>query len=420
MVNALTTSGSGAVPISQSRLFPSPDAVAAPKDGSADLPAATGPAPLLGRDTKSVVNGGARSWKWTALEHLRKLHRGSRPSRCMRIRSFETRKTNQGISVIVNEGKARFRGLVACGSVWECPVCAERIASHRQKELQKIRDAWMKKGGRVFFVSYTVPHVASARLHETFRKLSEVDRKVKQDTAYRKMFKAWGCVGGVFNHEATYGGNGWHPHRHGLLFVMDKSVTAQDIQKALAAIWIRKLAAFGLSDLKLEDAFRYGIKVTDSSERITEYATKYGRLPKWDETKEVSLTVLKKGHGESVSPWGLLNMSMKGDINAGDLFIEYAVTMQGRRQLVMTPGLRAKVGLLDEDVTDEQAANEEPEGGEVVTVLTPSEWDDVCSAGLRGEVLEAAALLGASGVRAVVAEAQLRRRTSARCSGFSI
>jgi hypothetical protein len=223
--------------------------------------------------------------------------------------------------------------------------------------------------------------------------------------------KRMGYVAAVFATEVTYGRNGWHPHRHGIFFIDDEHITAQDVQQELIEIWIRKLRAFGLSAAKEDAVFQHGISVTDSSERLVEYITKYGQLPKWDESKELTLGMLKQGRGESVTAWGLLDMYMRGDINAGDLFIEYATVMEGRRQLVKTPGLAQKINAAAVDVTDDEAAAVEPKEADVVTVLTMQEWEDVCAAGLRGEVLEAALLSGASGVRLVVAEARARQST---------
>jgi hypothetical protein len=229
--------------------------------------------------------------------------------------------------------------------------------------------------------------------------------------AYKKLMKRMGYVGAVFATEVTYGRNGWHPHRHGIFFIDDMEITPEEVQEALIEIWIRKLRAFGLSAAKEDAVFQHGISVTDSSARLVEYITKYGQLPKWDESKELTLGMLKQGRGESVTAWGLLDMYMRGDVDAGDLFVEYATVMEGRRQLVKSPGLAQKISAAEVEVTDDEAAAVEPKEAEVVTVLTMQEWDDVCTAGLRGEVLEAALRSGASGVRLVVAEARARRDT---------
>ncbi len=409
MADELAITGAEAVPVGQGHLFTAPDSVAAPKDGFADLPAATGPTPLLGKTTVSVATYRSKPWKWAAKDAVRRLLPSDRVANCMRSRTYLTRVADMGIAVCVGEGRSFFRGIQVCGSPWGCPTCAERIAAFRQIELDEYRTAWLEQGGRLLFVSYTVPHVITARLFLTLDKLSKVDKKVKQDMAYKKLMKRMGYVAAVFATEVTYGRNGWHPHRHGIFFIDDEQITAHDVQEALIEIWIRKLRAFGLSAAKEDAVFQHGISVTDSSERLVEYITKYGQLPKWDESKELTLGMLKQGRGESVTAWGLLDMYMRGDTNAGDLFVEYATVMEGRRQLVKTPGLAQKIHAAAVEVTDDEAAAVEPKEAEVVTVLTMQEWEDVCAAGLRGEVLEAALLSGASGVRQVVAEARARR-----------
>ena len=60
--------------------------------------------------------------------------------------------------------RAGIEGLVTCGSVWACPVCAAKVAAKRAEELAQVLDAVHTAGGSAFMLTLTIKHSARDRL----------------------------------------------------------------------------------------------------------------------------------------------------------------------------------------------------------------------------------------------------------------
>ncbi|WP_331558632.1 hypothetical protein [Actinomycetospora sp.] len=60
--------------------------------------------------------------------------------------------------------RAGFEGLVTCGSVWACAVCAAKVAAKRAEELAVVLDAVHAAGGSAFMLTMTIRHNAGDRL----------------------------------------------------------------------------------------------------------------------------------------------------------------------------------------------------------------------------------------------------------------
>ena len=71
----------------------------------------------------------------------------------------------------LTNGKAFYHGLMACGSVWTCPVCAAKIAERRRLELKQAIEAAKVKGFGVYFVTLTIPHGVGDDLHQLLANL---------------------------------------------------------------------------------------------------------------------------------------------------------------------------------------------------------------------------------------------------------
>ena len=113
-------------------------------------------------------------------------------------------------------GKAFYHGLMACGSVWTCPICAAKIAERRRVELQQALEAAKAKGWGIHFVTLTVPHGIGDDLHEILGKLSTALKKLSGNAPFKKAKAQTGLqiYGYIRAQEVTYGVNGWHPHFH--------------------------------------------------------------------------------------------------------------------------------------------------------------------------------------------------------------
>jgi hypothetical protein len=150
-------------------------------------------------------------------------------------------------------------------------------------------------------------------------------------------------------------------------------------------------------------SYEHGCKLESRNSDISEYISKFGRLPHdlekreaanaegWNESHEVAKAVTKKARTRTGrTPFQLLqDYHDYGDENAGRLFQDYVAAFAGKRQIVWSNGLKDE--LLPEgwqDMTDEEvAAADEP-----VTVreIGRELWREVIRQRKRGAVLAAA------------------------------
>jgi hypothetical protein len=330
------------------------------------------------------------------------LLRGQRVEHCQR-----STMSSAGVSVYRSPTGASYGNLATCGSVWHCPICAARITEVRRQELQDAINAWAKKGGEVFLMSLTFPHMDHQLLKDNLDKFSAALRKFKNSRAYKNTMKEAGAVGSIRALEVTHGkANGWHPHTHDLVFASKGQLSKlQTLQMA----WIETLikadladrsqindmmkAAFDVAngDYAAEYVAKFGHEATEASKLITENT--------WGASHELTKSYAKVGKRlGGRTPFTLLADFVKGDNEAGELFQEFGKQFKGKRQLFWSPKLRKAIELVAEEKTDEQIAAEELDEREFVTVLDHEQWRLVLSRNARFEVLRVAQDEGAEGV----------------------
>jgi len=206
--------------------------------------------------------------------------------------------------------------------------------------------------------------------------------------------------------EVTYGGNGWHPHLHALVFVRwggdlwmmpepeqirYKSERGAELHLDFWLRWRDQVEKAGFEPSP--EAF--DVRCTD--DQVVDYVAKFGRLPSeerrrgmtWGPVDELTKAVVKRARGESRAPFQLLADSARGDVQAGQLFKEYAEATKGLRQLRYSKGLREKLGLGREKQIDE-LVNEDDEVASTLAWLDANQWAVVLRNDQRAEVLAAA------------------------------
>src|SRR6185437_11787061 len=82
-----------------------------------------------------------------------------RVSRCGRARLAPSPAV-----ALAPDGSAHFRGLVTCGSVTACPVCAAKVRQARAEEIDRALGRHLCAGGGAVFVTLTMPHDAGMPL----------------------------------------------------------------------------------------------------------------------------------------------------------------------------------------------------------------------------------------------------------------
>lgn len=274
-------------------------------------------------------------------------------------------------------GKAAFHygGLMVCGSVWVCPVCASKITERRRVELTQGVEFWKSQGGFVYLLTLTVPHYAKNSLTSVLDGLSDAFRRMMNRKPWGRFSSAVDMAGRVRTLEVTHGLNGWHPHFHVLLFTR-QPVLIPEHEGALLVHWQSACVAAGLPRPN-----RYGLALDDGS-RAAQYVSKWGL------ESEMTKGHLKEGKRDGhVSPFGLLGLHLDEHEYAASLFREYAKVFKGKRQLVWSDGLRDLLGLGKES-TDEELATAEEENASVFFSVPLNVWKIILHREQRAQLLE--------------------------------
>lgn len=282
-----------------------------------------------------------------------------------------------------------YGGLIVCGSVWVCPVCASKITEKRRQELSTALEVTKAEGGTALLLTLTVPHYGHHKVQNVLNGLTNAYRKFTNRKGFKRAAELLGVFGRVRTLEVTYGPNGWHPHLHVLLFIQ-KPITQNIVKLTSAALldqWKSACVAAGLPEPN-----KHGLNLDDGSK-----AAQY--VSKWGMDHEMTKGHLKTGRtNDHLSPFALLDLHLdkstadtpfQQDIAplAGFLFHEYAKAFRGKRQLVWSDGLRDLLELAPEK-TDEELAEEHDQQATIFTQIPVEFWPVILRADKRGEVLE--------------------------------
>jgi hypothetical protein len=313
-------------------------------------------------------------------------------------------------------GRAEFRGLVTCGSIWACPVCAGKIAGGRALEVAALieaheravyADQWRpasspdRLAACVFMATFTVRHSRWQSAEGLKKAVAASWKRVQQGRAWRTLKARFGIVGTIRALEVTNGASGWHPHLHVLAFTA-RPLPAEDqaaLADALFARWQASVAREGADCLRKAFDFREARGASGAAAYVA----------KWGAGAEVAKGATKDAASGQRSPWRLLRDYERGDRRAGALFIEYGKAFKGARHLTYSVGLREAYGLREAVEDDDLAAQGElaPEA-ELCVSLSAQAWADIVErraidgGDLAHEILAAAEIGGEAAVLAVL------------------
>lgn len=339
----------------------------------------------------------------------RQLLPDERVAQCLRTLAPHRAELGVDIMYSPSTNRARYRNLIICGRIWQCPVCAARITEQKRQQLTK---ALTRGPYRKILVTYTLRHNKGDRLEDLLVALLG-DRKCGNRGAYGdlKSGKAWqsitymyGWFGSVRGLEPTYGVNGWHPHIHELVFISPDMPAAVfqklspeyaliALETALKERWQHVLAKRGY-----DASWEHGVDLRSADEDVLEYVAKFGHEPinpGWTIERELTKSASKVSddpiHGKT--PFQLLLDYGEGDERAGELFQEYAAAFKGRNQLTWSRGLREALNLgaepSDEELAEQPLADDE----KLLSNLTPKQWQYLLHKSghgreLRGELIQ--------------------------------
>ena len=330
---------------------------------------------------RQVDKSTARLEKWDLMDCMQRVLKGQRACNCLRTR------IDSQVAVVHSQTSCRYLGLMICGSVWHCPVCAGRITEYRRNELHHVTMRHLDRYGRgtLVMVTNTIAHGRHddmAELLAHFRKAEQVYRELIRDLRARI-----GLIGTIRALEWTYSLEHFsHPHTHNLWFI-PKPVNHQALQAELSPSWRKACKKVGLRE---PDPYA-GLKVTD------------GRVypAKWGIDHELTKLHTKKGV-KGMTPWDLLRWYIREpNPQAVAIFNEYAKVFKGKQQLRYSNGLKALYGI--KKVKDKEIAEGTEDDGVLICKLTPKQWYYVVKHKARGIVLHFAEKGGAELVMEYVA-----------------
>jgi hypothetical protein len=195
-------------------------------------------------------------------------------------------------------GSAHYGGLQTCGSVWMCPVCSAKVSERRRELLAKAIAVHTAAGGRVLLATYTFSHRRCDALSATLDGFLAAQSGMTRNRPYRRVVDRCGYVGSVSALEVTWGrANGWHPHRHTLLF-LGAEVDEVALAEGLYVAWAR--AAF-TQGLRINRA--HGVKLQATTDAVAEYVAKWGHAPSrrpWAAADELTKSQSKRAHRDEL------------------------------------------------------------------------------------------------------------------------
>lgn len=281
--------------------------------------------------------------------------------------------------------KAFYGGLMVCGNVWVCPVCASKISERRRVELKKAFKAHLDGGGYCTMVTLTFSHSVKDKLDDLLLALGKSVNKFRSGKRYDCFRKEIGLIGSIRAFEITYGENGWHPHIH-LLLMHSIEIEPWDwtsMEDKLYSMWSGACASNGL-----ETSREHGLKMDDAAQAST-YIGKWGDImdKRWGTDSEMTKANIKKGRAGSLTPFDFLRKVIEdGDLEYEEKFKEYAKATKTKRQLVWSPGLKAKY--LIEEKSDEEVATEKVEAADLLGVIDWRDWKYILHNNLRFKLLQ--------------------------------
>jgi len=204
----------------------------------------------------------------------------------------------------------------------------------------------------------------------------------------RKGWRRWadqvGLQGSIRSLEVVYGQNGPHIHLHLLLFL---SFSEKPNASELTSYWKSASLAAGFPQREIETA---GFDSHSVDLRDGNKAARY--VSKWGLESELTKSHTKRGKAGSRTAFDLLDAYAAGDLEAGELFREHALAFKGKRQLVWSTGLRAKLGLDDEK--SDQELMDQPECATKLGEFDLWIWRKVHQNNLQADVLITCERLG--------------------------
>jgi hypothetical protein len=268
-------------------------------------------------------------------------------------------------------------------------VCAPVVRQRRAEEIDRGLSGWVGQGHGAEFVTLTVEHKRGDSLASRLDVVAQLLQKVLMGAGWQRRRDRLGYVGCIRAIDVTWGGdNGWHPHVHAVL-LLDRTLTVE--QRADLRTWlfgrmvcVAERVGFGAP------SERHAVDV----QPVTSPADLGGYLTKvdggWSAGLELSRGDVKHARSAGrLTPVGILREFIDtGEKTMRSLWVEWEKATFGKRAIVWSPGLRARL-LGDElEATDEDLAASEGVDLALLRAIIPGgEWRQTVQVGEAGALL---------------------------------
>src|SRR5713101_4165147 len=340
----------------------------------------------LSKFESTQLDAEKRLLKWQLQREARALLPNERIAFCMR----RVKGATVDVFYSPDHQSAHYGGLMVCGSVWVCPVCAIRISEKRRVELERAIARCIADGGVVYLATYTIAHKRFDSLSELLKSFLAARKRAKQGRNAQELRKRFGIIGTISVREVTWSKeNGWHPHCHELVF-FSSDIDADEYVRIVHEQWQRAAEHEGLS------MNEHSFKLDRAYGAVANYVAKFGREPirtPWGPSAEMTKGHLKQGHSEEhLTPFAMLLLISQGRNELKPVFREYAQWFKGKHQLVWSAGLRSLLLDAAEEKSDLELALQPEEEAMLLGQLTHSQWRTILANDARGKLLEIAGL----------------------------
>ncbi len=286
-------------------------------------------------------------------------------------------------------GQCHYGGLMVCGSVWTCPVCASKISQRKANLIEKISSAHLESGGSILFLTFTAPHSIKDSLESLLTRFKKAERGFSCTRAVIAEKQRIGFIEPIKNLEITFGHeNGWHPHSHQMWFI-EGSADPAEVKRNLFTQWQNYCKKRGLEEPN--ETYGLDVKLVKDTKKVSKYICKMG----WSISSELARGIAKKAKQGRYNHFDLLGeYTINGKQWASERFKEFAKATFGLHQLSRFPKLkeRYKHYLDDEEIkqlemNDEELAEDKNDSVIHLGAFNRTQWKTILKNRLRFTVL---------------------------------
>lgn len=291
---------------------------------------------------------------------------------------------------------AHVSGIHRCGSSWSCALCSPVVRAAKAAEIDLALSEVHLRGWTVLLLTLTVRHHAHDPLSTRLEFIAQGNRVIHTGDTWKCRRDKYGYQGSIKSVEILHGSNGWHPHSHQLL-IFDRPLSnleVAELNKYYFGRWSAAVRKSGFGTVTRENGV--DLRRIGPGDVIGGYLSKVEKVTAvgWTPGKEIARGDRKKGRGELVGGFELLRRFIDtGETKWLRLWVEYEQATFGKKAIVWSVGLRAKLGLLVEKSDVELAASEGADVSLLSWLIEGRAWNDLIRSGGYVERLEELELL---------------------------